>query len=200
MAVPAQDNAMMRKQFFSQRRQEAQQAPIAQGQEAQDAIQRRFTSMGAANSGAAIAAAQKARDSVASQQRIATQDVDQAELQSNIHNDQLDKQMGESRRMFDVEQGNKLKQLDLAEKQFLLDKDTTEFNKRMAEIAAGQAPPEGMFDKIGSGLGKIPGAALNIGGALTGGAIAGPLGIIPGAKIGGDVGKAVGGLIGGGGK
>ena len=96
----------------------------------------------------------------------------------------------EQKRMFDIEQANKLRQLDLAQQQFELDKDVTAFNKRLAEIEAGRTPP-GLLDSFGNLLG-------NRGGFL-------------GSGVGDQVGAGLGGLghtiatgglslIGGGGK
>lgn len=146
-APPPQDLSMMRKNFFNQRRQEAQQNVNAQGQEAQDAIQRRFSSLGAAGSGAQMGVMQKARDAAADQGRVATRDIDQGELQANMAAQEADLGRQEAQKgrdlqsqFFNTEQGNKLKQLDLAERNFQLEKEAQDFNRAMAEAEANRKP------------------------------------------------------------
>lgn len=185
MQPPQQDLATMRKNFFNQRRQETLQNVNQQGQQAQDAIQRRFASLGAQGSGAQFGVAQDARNATAEQGRQATRDIDQGEIQANMAAQEAqagrDFQSSEAQKardlqnqMFGTEQQNKLKQLDLAERNFQLEKDAQEFNKQMAEIEAGRKPP-GLLDSIGlggiknqvSGAGNLAGSIGGVGGAIT---------------------------------
>jgi hypothetical protein len=195
-APPVQDVASMRKQFFQGRREEAQRGVNAQGQEQNDAIQRRFTAMGAANTGANIAAMQKANEGQADAMRLANRDVDQGELQSLMASQEAKEGRDYARSMFDVDQGNKLKQLDLAERNFGLEKEAQEFNMRMAEIEAGREAPQGMLDKLGSNLGKGLGGVANAAKSANRTWMSGGLNQIPGV---GDavnsVANAVGTLI-----
>ncbi len=104
--------------------------------------------MGAANSGANIAAMQKAQTGQADATRMANRDIDQGELQSMMASQEAQQGRDQANRMFDVEQGNKLKQLDLADKNYQLEKEAQAFNTQMAAAEAGKPPPKGMFDSI----------------------------------------------------
>ncbi|CAK0758175.1 hypothetical protein CCP2SC5_2480003 [Azospirillaceae bacterium] len=92
-----------------------------------------------------------------------------------------DKDAAMKREFFNTEQGNKLKEMDLAERQFAADKDTTEFNKRMAEIESGRENPGlmGGGGFLGTGLGGKKGfLGTGIGAGKDGniiGAIANPI-------------------------
>lgn len=149
-----------RAEFFKQRRGEVNQDAQNQLQEGSDALNRRFTSLGMSGSGAAIGADLKNRDAVAASKAKALSDVQGQELQANEGDIGREFQGAEAQKgrdfsgglaaadsaqrqkFFDVEQGNKLTQIDLAKKQFDMDKDAYDFNKRMAEIAAGYEAPE----------------------------------------------------------
>lgn len=206
MAYVADPNIKnMRDQFFQNRRGEASQAGNAQLQQGEDAIQRRFASMGASGSGAQVAAMQKNREAAADTQRKGLADVGNQELQASEGDAGRSFQSNEAEaaRQFqgglagkdlefktkyaDIDQGNKLKQLDLAQQQFNLDKDTTAFNERMAEIEANQTPDKGplgnLLAPITGAISKNPGGAAA--GSLLGGAAMGPIGNIAGAIVGG---------------
>lgn len=166
--MPAPDVNAMRQKFFQARRDDVDRNTRGQQQETDDALQRRFTALGQGGSGAAIGAQLKAREGLQAQRNAAMGDVDAQEAGAQMQSaeaqlgrdfqrsfglEMADKDMGFKRQLFDIEQGNKLKEIDLAERQFALDRDTTEFNKRMAEIEAGRKPP-GMLDGLG-----IPGVS-----------------------------------------
>jgi hypothetical protein len=160
---PDENLKKMRNQFFQSRKNEAQQAATAQTQSGSDAIQRRFASMGASGSGAQIAAMQKNQEAGLDAQRKALSDVGSMELQSaesdlgrQFQSGMADKDISFKRELSGIEQGNKLKELDLAERQFSLDKDTTEFNRRLAEIEAGAPAPAGPLDTLGKNIENIP--------------------------------------------
>jgi len=145
----------MREQFLKGRRDEAQQASTGALQQGEDAIQRRFASMGASGSGAQIAAMQKNRDAAADIQRKGLADVNTQELQMGetdtargFQSTEAEKarqaqaglasqDLGFRRDVFGSEQSNKLRELDMAQKQFDIDKETTDFNKRLALREAG---------------------------------------------------------------
>lgn len=157
MAAPY-DIGLKRQEFFNNRRADIERGAKAQGQEMGDALTRRFTAIGQASSGAAMQAQLKAQDQVtqqANQQRneLAGQELQamEPEAQRQFQAGLADKDQAFKQRLFDVEQGNKLQEIDLAKKQFELDRDTTEFNKRMAEIEANRKPP-GMLDNLIPGL------------------------------------------------
>ena len=54
-----------------------------------------------------------------------------------------DKDMAQKREIFEFERTAKLREMDLAQQQFELDKATTEFNKRMAELSSSQPTTQG---------------------------------------------------------
>lgn len=183
MATP-QDLNQMKQKFFQNRRSEATQQANAMKQEGEDAINRRFAALNASGSGAAIAAGMKNREVAGDASRKLMADVDNQELQANISEAEgqrnrdyqsaeaeksrtfqgglADRDMGFKKDVFSSEQGNKLKEFDLAERQFALDKETTEFNKEMAklDIVANDAAAKrskagvlGMGGVLGTGLG-----------------------------------------------
>lgn len=192
----AVDYGAMKQKFFQGRRDDIERNANAQGQQVGDALTRRFAAIGQSGSGAAMAAQLKGQEQVQGQANQARNELAGAEVQSMEPDIQRQFQekltMGDQafkKGMFDVEQGNKLKELDLAERNFALDKDTTEFNKRMAEIEANREAP-GLFGslmpgmsnkKMGGALGGLHGAGLGM--AL--GPVGGVAGAITGAKIGG---------------
>lgn len=175
-----------RNKFFQQKKQEALGQVGAQNQEQQDALQRRFTAMGAANTGAAIAAGQKQSEAAAAQKRQVEGDIRGQELQlkegdigrqfqseealkgrefagresqlgREFSKGMSEQDMAFKKQIYDTEQQNKLKQMDLAERQFALDKDAQAFNQRMAEIAAGGGGEDQGF----LGMGKPEDMARN---------------------------------------
>ncbi len=160
------DLQAQRDQFFKQKGEQAQGQIQGQTQANVGALQRRFTSMGAGNTGAALAAEQKAREEGIGQQRQAMSDISGQQLQAGegdlgraFQSEEArvarEAQLGEAekgrgfqrelsqqdlefkRKLADTEQGNKLKEMDMAYQQFLLDQDTTEFNKALSEFQAG---------------------------------------------------------------
>lgn len=183
---PPQDVNAMRQKFFSGQRDDIERQQNMAGQQASDAIQRRMASIGQAGSGAAMGLELKSQRDIAEQGNAQRNALGGQELQANIQSQeaqlgrdlqesqfgrnleqqagQFGKQMEASRGMFDVEQGNKLKQLDLAERQFGLDKDVTAFNQRMAEIEANRPTP-GMFGNLGipglKGPGDVPATMID---------------------------------------
>lgn len=75
------DLQSQRQKFFKQKSQQAQGQIAGQTQGDVEALQRRFTSMGGANTGAALSAEQKARETGLAQQRQAQADIAGQELQ-----------------------------------------------------------------------------------------------------------------------
>lgn len=173
MAEQLDDIYKKRNEFFKQRRGEAEQGARAAGQETQDAIMRRFAALNQTGSGAQISAITKANELQDQQRRAALQDVNAQELQMQEGdvNRAFQSQEGKSEREFqgglsrelaaqdlafktklaDVEQANKLKEMDLIERQFGLEQDVTAFNKRMAELESRRGSP-GIFGSLfGSG-------------------------------------------------
>ncbi len=169
MPPPVSDDLIKQRQAFMQsRRDNINQQRTAGNQEAGEAIQRRFTALGQGGSGAAIAAGIKARESVDQTANQAMNDLAGQDLQAQFQEAQLkdseagrlfganEAQLGRDfasgqaaqdmalkRDFFGTEQGNKLKELDLAERHYLLEKDAQEFNKQMAGVA--QPEDGGLF-------------------------------------------------------
>ena len=175
MMANLNDLYQQRNKFFDQKRQQQIGSVNAAEQEQQDALQRRFTAMGAANTGAAISAQQKQGEASAAQRRQVENDITGQQMQLNegdvnrqFQTEEAQKgrefsgreaQLGREfskgmseqdlafkKQLYDTEQQNKLKQMDLAERQFALDKDAQAFNQRMAEIAASDQGGGGFFD------------------------------------------------------
>lgn len=179
MAVPKPyDQAALqqkRQQFIQGQKDTIDRSFRGAQQEQEDAINRRMTSLGQANSGAAMNLQMKGRDQLIGQKSQALQDVAGQEMQL----DMADRDLALKKDFFDTEQRNKISELDLAERQFQMDKDTTEFNKRMAELSMNQSDP-GLFGDLSlKGIGK-----KGIGAAV-GSAVMGPVGAIAGITKGG---------------
>lgn len=149
----------MREQYFQSRRAEARGAVGASMQGGEDAITRRFASMGSSGSGAQIAALQKNREAAQAAERQGLADVNAQELQQESAINEAEaarsfqghlagQDLGFRRDVFGAEQGNKLKELDLAQKQFDIDKATTEFNKRLALREAGLPSDDVSLDAL----------------------------------------------------
>jgi len=186
------DLAGMRKQFFDTQRQTSKQDAFRRGQEADDLVQRRFTSLGQAGSGAALGTQLKARQANEELAQKAQQEIGGQELQAEMTAAEAqavrDFQAGEAEKMrgftgaesekgrlfqggladkdsalkrefFTQEQANKAREYELAKEQFALDKDTTAFNRRMAELEMNRKQP-GMFDSfLGEDMGsKVKGS------------------------------------------
>lgn len=170
----AEDIYAQRNKFFKGQRDEVSRGANAFQQQADDTVKRRFAAIGQSGSGANIAAQLKAQEMGAAQRDAAMNQIGGLELQAGEADigrqfaaQQADKDMGFKRSLFDIEQGNKLKELNLAERQFALDSDTTGFNRRMAEIESNRKPP-GMLDNIIPGLNptEIFANPMGIGGAV----------------------------------
>ena len=188
--IGPQGIADMRKSFFEQRRgalgadigaQKAQalQGVRAQQQEAGDALQRRFAALGQGGSGAAISAMGKLNEQGLDAQRAIEESVGRGQME-NLNAAETEAQMQQAqneltggrqydlagldenlkREIFGEEKADKLKAYDMALKQFELDKDTTAFNKRMAEITASQGGGGG--GKSGGGFQSLLGPIGNI--------------------------------------
>jgi hypothetical protein len=155
LAPAGPDIRQMRQKFFAGRRDEAQRQTLGQQQQADDLITRRMAAIGQSGSGAAMGAQLKARGEIQAQGANALNELAGQEMQGDMQEALADKDMSFKQGMFDVEQGNKLQELDLAKKQFLLDKDTTEFNRRMAELEMNQEDGGllGSGGVLGTGLG-----------------------------------------------
>jgi hypothetical protein len=131
IAGPAQGPSLqdMRAKFLNTRKNEINQSSRAAQQEAGDALNRRFSSMGMANSGAAMGVEMKTREALEAQKQAAMGEIAGLEMQGA--------EGDEARRlqstMFDVEQGNQMNQLDLARRQLQFDRSDTEFNKWLAQ-------------------------------------------------------------------
>lgn len=117
----------------------------ARSQDTQDTLARRFSSMGMGNSGAALKTSLNAENEIGQARLDAENQVGQQALASQLQMEeqsnarqfaanQANADLATKGQMFDIEQGDKRNAIDMAQKQFILDQDTTEFNKRIAEI------------------------------------------------------------------
>jgi hypothetical protein len=172
----------MRQQFYKTKQDDLNRNFNAAQQDQGDAINRRMTAIGQAGSGAAIGLQIKGRDQVEAQRAQASNALTgqqaQEDMQYLASNEMADKDRQFKQGMFDTEQGNKIKELDLAQKQYELDRDTTEFNKEMARLGL-KDDQKGFLDGIlpsGGMADKALGASV--------GTVAGPIGMIAGAKTG----------------
>lgn len=145
--VPQVNPALLaqREKFIQGNRDALSRQFNAQSQNAEDALARRFSSMGMQNSGAAIKTSLNAQNEIGQarldaenkmgQEALAQQiQMEEAQNARQFAANQANADMATKAQMFDIEQGDKAGAVDMAQKQFLLDADTTEFNKRMAEI------------------------------------------------------------------
>ncbi len=102
--------------------------------------------------GRQLAEAQKGRDFQAGESKVGREFAAGQNLLGQQFTEKMsDKDIGVKREFFNTEQGNKLRQMDLEDKRFEHDKETTEFNKRMAELEAGRKPP-GLLDGLLPGV------------------------------------------------
>jgi hypothetical protein len=164
---------------FKAARERAGQRAVGDQQNADDAIKRRFTAMGAVNSGAAVKAGQQAQASISRNRDEAIATVDAAEAQRNDRIDERDFAAGEAEKqrsfaskeglmgrefqsgeaekgrgfqreqsgidrafqekVFSFDSSSKLRQMDLADKDFALKKDESEWNKRLEEYKIGNS-------------------------------------------------------------
>lgn len=202
-----QDIANMRRQFFEQQRGivgkelGAQRAEAAQGirqqqQEAQDALQRRFAALGQSGGGAEISALTKLNQQGSDAQRAMQSQIGRGELERIGAAEQeaaIQQASGElaggrqaemaardealKREIFGEERANKLKEYDMAQQQFALDKDTTEFNRQLAEIEANFGQDAAKRARAGLlGQGGLLGTGIGGSGGLLG------TGILSGGK------------------
>jgi hypothetical protein len=169
----APDLSQERQKFFASQRGEMERQQRGQQQEAADVINRRMASIGQSGSGAAMNMQLKARETLGAQGSAALNDLRGQELQANMTADEAEAQRGFQREQsgidrgfqrelanndmsfkkeaFGLEQGNKLAELDIARRQFELDKDTTKFNRRIAELEM-QPARRSLF---GTGIGSL---------------------------------------------
>ena len=143
-----------RRKFFDSRRADIDRNVRGQVQESDDVIGRRMAALGQTGSGAGIAAGQKAREAIEAQGSQARNELAGQEIQAmepeaarQFASTQAEKDMGFKRQLFDIENKNKMRELDELDRRFKLDQDTTDFNKRMAEIEANRQAP-GMLDGL----------------------------------------------------
>lgn len=181
--MPAlEDLQNLKQQMFKQKRAEAVQNANTAQQENSDALTRRFAAMGAQGSGASVAAQLKSKDmgeaqknqaiqglndqEIASQQQDYAMKANQEEAQKSrdfssaeaekgrlFQGDLAARDLAQKNKIFDFESSTKLKELDLAQQQFELDKSTTEFNKRMAELSQNSDSKKGgLVEDITAGV------------------------------------------------
>lgn len=183
MAVATDDPIAKR---FEGHRKMANQRAEANRQNSQDALKRRFASMGALNTGSAIKAQQLADQSSAQQKEQAMLDIDSQEQAAREVQANRDFQAGEAEKqrsfaageaekqrsftgkqadidrvfqdkVFNFDKESKLKQLDLQAQDLSLRREENEFNKRLARYQAGQTG--GLFGSggfLGTGIGAGP--------------------------------------------
>lgn len=192
----------MRQKFFDQQKGQAKQQGIAQKQQGEEAIARRFASLGASGSGAQVAAMQKNVEAAADTERKGLEDVagqelqvkegdvarefqsDMAERGMEFQGSMADRETAFRQQLANVDQANKLKGMDMAERQFEIDKMTTEFNKQMA-MADLEAAKQSAQAKRRSGQLAMLGT---IGGGIAGAYLGGPAGASAGATMGSSLG------------
>jgi hypothetical protein len=133
---------------FAIQKEQVNQRFNAQGQQQDDALKRRFAAMGGLNSGAYIKNQQLQGQEVAQQREGAIANVDAQEAQFGLQAQESQKQRDFQReegdkgrafqqQAFDFEKGAKLRQLDMADREFSEDQKSTEFNKMVAALQAG---------------------------------------------------------------
>ena len=147
------DVSSLRKQFFQSKRDEIDRNFRGAQQEQEDQIARRMAAIGQSGSGAAMGLSLKGREMIENQEQAAKGALAGQEAGEEMNyltaNEMADKDRSFKQKLFDLENANKLKELDLAERQFLLDKDTTEFNKEMALLEFNRPGPGGV---LGTGI------------------------------------------------
>jgi hypothetical protein len=161
---PIQPNpAALRTQFFQGQRDDVSRQANAARQQNDDLITRRMAAIGQSGSGAALGAQIKGREAVDQQRDAALGGIRSQEAGVQMQQAEADtgrafqerlsdKDAALKSKFFDVENKNKLSELDLARQQFALDKDTTEFNKRLALMEAGKKGPGGV---LGTGVKSV---------------------------------------------
>lgn len=116
-----------------------------------NALQRRFSAMGASGSGAQIKALQLAHDAASKQASDAATEIGASEVQAFQNHDLAQADMDFKQRVFNFEQGSKLHELDLAERQQKIDAASTEYNRRLSQFQA-QPPKEGLISRFLGGI------------------------------------------------
>lgn len=146
------------RQSFDSARSRLQGRLRADDQEQENALKRRFAASGMLNSGAAIKTLENQKQEQDRNREDQLQGLDvaqsQAEIQNQQQTDQLNFQAENQARqrnlsrelqnadrefqdkVFNLDSTAKLAQLDLAVEQFQVDKDTTDFNKRLSKFEA----------------------------------------------------------------
>lgn len=143
---------------FGQMRERVGAQFNADAQKNQDALTRRFASMGSTGSGAAIKMQQQAQQEADKMKSDAMRDIDMQEesAQADMANAQaqMDQQvnlaqadMNFRQKAFNFERGSKLHELNLAERQMKIDANTTEFNKRVA-MEQMKKPKQGVLSGL----------------------------------------------------
>lgn len=104
-----------------------------------NAVQRKFASMGAQGSGAQLKLEQLAQDQAVKQKEEAIAGIDAQEAAARDSASNRTAQLNTSQadmdfrnRVFSFERGSKMRELDIMDKQAEVDRQTTEFNKRLA--------------------------------------------------------------------
>lgn len=129
---------------FAVQREQAATRIKANAQGGQEALKRRFAAAGNLNSGAAVKAQQMAENEANRQIEDANKSIDVNEAQQNYQQGEAQKQRdfqagqanidrGFQEKVFNFDSKSKLRQLDLADKDFELRKDESKFNKMVAQ-------------------------------------------------------------------
>lgn len=177
--APSPEMLAMRQKFLESRRGEASQAANQQKQQGQEAIARKFASLGASGSGAQLGAMERVAEASEDVRRKGMADVAGQELQiaegdtaRQFQSEMANRDMQFKQQLSNIDQANKLKGMDMAERQFEMDKLTTEFNKQMAQA-----------DLAAAGRKRKGGAMGALGGAAAGFSMGGPWGAAAGAGL-----------------
>lgn len=153
----SQANEAMAKRYSAMRERTSQDINSS-ADKSVNALNRRFTAMGSAGSGAQIKLQQQALENAERMKQDSMREIDANEAAEAAQRDdaramaqaQMDQQtnlaqadMDFRNRVFSFERGSKLHELDLAERQQQIDTATTEFNSRVAAESA--RPKKGGF-------------------------------------------------------
>ena len=136
---------------FSRARDMAGNRSNAALQDQTNALQRRFSAMGAAGSGAQIKAIEQATEANNQQKLDAQSNIDIQEAQALQNQDMAQADLDFKQRVSNYEIGSKLHELNLAERQQRIDYETGKFNEGIAQQMA--KPPEGgIITKVLGGI------------------------------------------------
>lgn len=116
-----------------------------------NALQRRFSAMGASGSGAQIKAIQDAQDAAQNQIQEATQNIGAQEIQALQSQDLAQADLDFKNRVFSFDQASKMHELDLSERQQKIDSVIEQINARTA-AEASKTPKQGLVSNL---LGNI---------------------------------------------